>query len=354
MKKTLTNKRCFICSIVPNNLVKILRASQASNNFCNSLINNIEFNKILSIWPPTYKIDENINLNENIYYIINKGKNPISNIFYYFICNLQIAYKARLFEKIWYYNLCKTNLLSYIILKFFLYKKIYIILADHTPGKKFSLQYFIEWMIKNSTGIINLSARSMIKNKHQKTIAGIMPICKISNLITSTIKYKFLFSGTLSKVTGFEMALAVFKDLPNLELYITGLGTIPKEYEQYSNIHFLGMLDYNEYINILNSIDFCLNFRNPYLLENNNNFPSKVLEYFSNNKIVISTIDYPELKDFKYFKCTYNKNDILQTIHNIINMPKNDLQNYKDNRQALINNFSEKKWEENITYIEKF
>ena len=44
----------------------------------------------------------------------------------------------------------------------------------------------------------------------------------------------------------------------------------------------------------------CLNLRNPYLLENNNNFPSKILDYFSKGKIVLSTMQYSEIDGANY------------------------------------------------------
>ena len=37
----------------------------------------------------------------------------------------------------------------------------------------------------------------------------------------------FLFSGTLSPVTGYDMALKVFSKIPNAQLYISGNGEFP-------------------------------------------------------------------------------------------------------------------------------
>lgn len=39
-------------------------------------------------------------------------------------------------------------------------------------------------------------------------------------------------------------------------------------------------MKYEDYLCLLDSATICLNLRNPNLPENNNNFPSKVLDYF--------------------------------------------------------------------------
>lgn len=149
--------RCLICTIIPDDLIKPLKASQASNNFCRNLIEYIQFDKIYSIWPPSYKTNRKELPKENIDYIINKGKNILSSLFFYIICNIKLAFKAKNQTYIWYYNLCNSNLLSYIVLRFIFQKDIFIILADHTPGKKLSLQNYIEHLIRTSSGIISLS-----------------------------------------------------------------------------------------------------------------------------------------------------------------------------------------------------
>lgn len=347
------NIRCLICTIIPDKLIKQFNASQASNNFCNNLVEYVDFDCVYSLWPPSYKLNSDfIDDNNLIRHINNKGTNTLSTIYSYIVNSIFLACNAKSHSSIWFYNICNSNLLTYLILRYIFRKKIFIILADHTPGKKISIQHLIEYLLKSASGLISLSSRTQITNKNKINIAGILPSNKISSIIKAPTSKNFLFSGSLSSVTGFEMAIDVFSNIPNAQLYISGNGKFPSEYAKYENIHFLGMLDYQNYLELFSKIDICLNFRNPYLPENNNNFPSKVLEYFSKNKVVLSTIDYPELVDFKYIKVPFNKKDIINNINYILSN-NIDLKCYQDNRQALKNNFSEIKWQEAIINIEK-
>ena len=350
-------KRFLICSVVPKELVSYIHASQAANNFCYNLIDNIKFDEVHSIWPPSYQTKEYIK-DINIKYYINKSSNNKYKVFYKFIVNnILLAIRTHKATHIWFYNLCNVNVIAYLIIKYILRKKVYIILADHTPSKKkISIQHFFEYLINKSDGILKLSSRSDIyhKSMNEINLAGIIPNNKISNIVNPLNAIpKFLFSGTLSPITGFDMVLEVFKNIPEVDLYISGPGIMPLQYKDYNNIHFLGMLKYQDYIELFSKIDICLNFRNPNLPENNNNFPSKVLEYFSKNKVVMSTIDYPELADFKYIKVPFNKEDIINKVNYILSN-RIDLKYYQDNRQALKNNFSEIKWKEAINNIENY
>lgn len=90
-------------------------------------------------------------------------------------------------------------------------------------------------------------------------------------------------------------------------------------------------MKYEDYLCLLDSATICLNLRNPNLPENNNNFPSKVLDYFSKGKIVLSTISYPEIKGANYILSEYNEAAITKSIQDIINMDINELLKYSDN-----------------------
>ena len=348
-------KRAFICNIVPNNLVNQLNSPQAPNNFCFNLIENNCFDSVYSIVPNSYS-DVRIESDKAITYVLGrKRKTKIGVLLYNIICNVRCILLASKSDNIWFYNIVNANVLCFVILRYVFKKKVYVILLDHTPSdNKLSLQYFIPYFISNSYGVISLSSRSDINHTNMEYIAGIIPVEKIQkDAKDANDKLRFLFSGILGKHTGFDLAIEVFKQLPNCELYVTGFGELSSLVkENYENIHYLGYLSYDEYIQLYDKVDVCLSFRNPEFLENKNNFPSKILEYFSYNKIVISTINYPELKDFNFFSCKYDLESVKNTINRACNMEKKQLKIFSCNSKALENNFSEIKWIDAFTKIE--
>lgn len=353
-------KSYFVTNIIPKD-IQFKDYSQAANNFCWNLIDAKCFDYVYACLP--------INISEKLsypkmgnIYDIQCRIFPHLGLFRYihaFIENLYLVYKVGIHKKIWFYNITPYNIVAYLILKFLLRNKVFIILADFTPPThKISLGSLIKWAIYKSNGIISLSSRTDFTHKNISFLAGILPQYKIQNTIQRVHEKGeriFLFSGVLGNVTGLPMAIEVFKKIPEAKLYITGNGDstyLNAIIKEYPNIEYLGYLSYEKYLDVLNTVDFCLNFRNPTLPENRNNFPSKVLEFFSWNKIVLSTTDYPELKDFKYLKVAYQEEDIKCMIRNILSLPSSDFVIYQDNKAALRNNFSESAWHHAIRETE--
>lgn len=347
--------RAFICNIIPNHLVHHLHYPQAANNFCFNLINNNCFNNVYSIVPISY-YDERIKSDEKVRYFSKHGRVKYLGIIYSILFNIRCSFIAKNADTVWFYNIVKANILSYILLRYIFRKKVYVILLDYTPNNnRLSIQYYIPYFIKKSFGVISLSSRTEIIHRNMDYIAGIIPIHQISKEIYKPKdKLRFFFSGNLGKHTGFGLALDIFKDLSNFELYVTGFGELGDyKLNKYENIKYLGYLSFDEYIKLYKKIDICLSFRDPDFPENKNNFPSKILEYFSFNKIVISTIKYPELNGFNYFNCEFKKQSVIETIENIGAMKIETLEFYLDNSEALKNNFSEIKWREVFNRLEK-
>lgn len=226
-------------------------------------------------------------------------------------------------------------------------------MTDYTPAKsKLSIQNLIKYLIENSNGIISLSKRSLFKHKNCAYIPGIIPSNNIISEITNLHHpLRILFSGTLSEVTGFPLAIKVFSQLPDVSLYISGNGIKPDKINHFPNINFMGMLSMEDYYHLLSECDVCLNLRNPYLPENQNNFPSKLLEYLSQNKIVISTMEYPELKGLKYIHIPYNEQKMVTWFkQNISNTEL--LYQYTNNKENLKKLVSETTWINKINEIE--
>lgn len=105
----------------------------------------------------------------------------------------------------------------------------------------------------------------------------------------------YMYAGILEPVTGVEMLLKAFSriDNPAIRLKISGKGSMVKlvqeATEQDHRIIYLGCVPYEEYLSNLKQADVLVNPRNMNLPENENNFPSKIMEYLATGKPIIST-----------------------------------------------------------------
>lgn len=104
-----------------------------------------------------------------------------------------------------------------------------------------------------------------------------------------------LYSGLLSPVTGVDMLLQAFDRMKNENVYlhITGKGPMStlaeKAAEEDKRILLKGNLTYEKYIEELQAADIVVNPRNMSMAENQNNFPSKIMDYLASGKIIVST-----------------------------------------------------------------
>ena len=350
--------RCLITQQVPSSLILKFNISQAGVNFCNHLVDNEMFDKafaipILSVTP---SIKEESIKDKKYTYIQCRffSHKNIGKVLNAVLENILCAFVARKYKNIWFYNLNKQTVLLFIILRFILFKNVCVIVADFRPDKTFSINSFIQYLIRNCKGIITLSNRSVFKNIKSVCIPGIVPISKTQNNHTNLTEKSFLLSGVLKEATGISIAIDVFSKLSNITLYITGIveEKYLKRIEKYPNIKYYGYLDFEEYKKLISKIPFGLSLRDPNYAINQNNFPSKILEYFSLNKVVLSTIDYPEIGNFKYFKCRYNVDDISNMVKKINNLSDKDLKLYIDHSENLRKNLSENAWLDAFQLIE--
>ena len=148
------------------------------------------------------------------------------------------------------------------------------------------------------------------------------------------------------------MALKVFAQIPQAQLYISGNGSFPEQYRKYENIHFMGNMQYEDYLKLLDKSTICLNLRNPYLLENNNNFPSKILDYFSKGKIVLSTMQYPEIDGANYIYIPFEEQALIRSIKEILVIDNSELLKYSDNILFIRQNFSVESWKQTIQAVD--
>ena len=194
----------------------------------------------------------------------------------------------KIFKKITYivefedfYN--KSDYRYYINLPF---EKVNIILADMFIASSSGVKSYIENHTKKKC-LIHSGYRD-IDNKIKRIKYEKGSVC--STISTDTTK--IFYSGSLTKSRGILDLIKIFceKKSNTHELFITGDGPL-KEFviekdQQYSNIKYFGNLNEEEYKSLILKVDFCVNSQNPNI---NLNFPSKVTEYLSSGKVVLST-----------------------------------------------------------------
>jgi len=349
-------KRCFIISTCPDELLVEKGGSQAANNFCNALIKGSVFDMVYSI-VPVHEYDDRIESTSSIEYLTGNVCFPRFIRYFEMIWNnIRCVVKAKSYNHIWFYNLDIGNVICYIILKYIFRKKVYIILLDFTPGYLiFDIQHWLLKLLKRSDGIIFLSGRVEIHHQNAIYKAGCinLPHASHANDRNNCCK-KFLICGELDDFTGLPLVLDVFSELPECQLILTGrlANNYQEAISRYPNIRYLGYINFEDYKDLLVKSDVCLSLRNPSYEENNYNFPSKVLEFFAYDKIVISTIDYPELEGFQYIYCQYDKKSVIDVIRKLCKMSVDDLDFYRNNSAKLEEYFSADSWRKSMAQIE--
>ena len=167
-----------------------------------------------------------------------------------------------------------------------------------------------------------------------------------------------MLSGALKEnITMHSMILDAFAEMPELTLHISGVLIDHKEKmmeyaEKYPNIHFHGKMPFDDFKKMLSTIPFVLNTRRPSAPENLCNFPSKVIEAILYNRIIISTIHYPQLNGINYFEVASEKEAFKQDIRRIAALDDAQLMKYANQGDKAIARFNVSKWNEIMSQIE--
>ena len=190
-------------------------------------------------------------------------------------------------------------------------RKLYYIVADYYSNSLY-FQKLTNFLFSISSGCIVLN--NNIKSKLSAKVEVLAGIVETKDISTKPFNNKnnnnILFSGSLGKTTGFELALKMGKELNDYNLFISGK---PYEYtdiefqklldsHKSDNIYYLGLLNHTEYLELIKKCNIALSLRDPKDIQHDYNFPSKILEYMSNGMIVISTKNYDELDENLYFR----------------------------------------------------
>ena len=144
-------------------------------------------------------------------------------------------------------------------------------------------------------------------------------------------KLVYMYAGLLSTVTGVDILLKAIELCENndIEFWFSGKGDLEKQVvesaKRDSRVKYLGFLSEAEYFPTLEKVNVFINPRNMQLPQNQNNFPSKVLEYLATGRVVIST----KFSEYKYFTNNFTLYDGTQV------ELSNTIQNVYENYNAI-------------------
>lgn len=140
-------------------------------------------------------------------------------------------------------------------------------------------------------------------------------------------KLVYMYAGLLSTVTGVDILLKAIELSKNedIEFWFSGKGDLKDSVlaaeKRDHRIKYLGFMSEKEYFSTLEKTNVFINPRNMQLPQNQNNFPSKVLEYLATGRVVIST----KFSEYKYFTDNFTLYDgtQIELSDNIQNVYKN-------------------------------
>lgn len=112
------------------------------------------------------------------------------------------------------------------------------------------------------------------------------------------------------------------------------------------------MVSHAEYMQILHDTPFLLSTRNPEALENQCNFPSKIIEGLLHNRIILSTLHYAQINGIKYFKVGCDKESLKKSLCEIADMPSSLLLLYANQAGEVKERFNSDVWKEYFVKIE--
>ena len=186
-------------------------------------------------------------------------------------------------------------------------KKSVLILADYTPPveetnrfrKLYSYLMGKDFALYQKVILLSPGSRKYIKKGQEfEIVNGCIDMQKFSNICPARKKdcTYVVYTGVLSAVTGVDLLISAFDLIknPNYRLIICGQGNemnniIRQAAAKDRRIEYRGFLSTEEYINTIAESDILVNPRNMEYIQNQNNFPSKILEYLASGRKILST-----------------------------------------------------------------
>lgn len=348
--------RFFITHIVPRDKVLKYNLSVAACNFSHNLIEGGVFYRYYSVLPPF--VGGRVGKFEGLVYS-RLRYNGILRKFAPLVENIAIFKILSKGDSVWYYNCTTLNALLIVLLRLFKPSVLQnMIMLDYTPSDK-PVDRFLLWLSNHMHGMIKLADSPLFNVKNSVCLPGVVPADGVEYPKVEKVTKDFLISGALGdNISMLSMLLDAFSQMPELTLHITGKAPDEKKVEryasQYKNIIYHGMVEYDEYLRILHATPFLLSTRDPRYPENQCNFPSKVIEALLHNRIVISTIHYPQLDGIKYFEVASDLVSFKEDIQRISSLENSEIMLYANQSSEVKARYNASVWNECMTKIESY
>ena len=247
------------------------------------------------------------------------------------------------------YNTYSYNVLPLLFAKFIKKIKWVSLVTDPMNDKSNKINPFY----KLADAKVYLSYKLFQSENSLKKLhfdGGIKKTFDLNNSILQNGEKIILYTGAIALHTGIELLVDAFGLLKarNVRLIICGKGSneyLEKELVKNDHISFMGMVDESK-LEFLYSEAFL--FINPRLINkktNNSNFPSKLLEYLSYCKPVISTYTggiNPFYKEVIQFVYSDNPQELADKIDEVISWDNNQYIQNSENIRIFVE--KHKKW----------
>lgn len=349
-------KRVFITHILPREFELKYRLSVAAGNFSWNLINGGVFDLFYSIMPTyVHSCMDDVSMPELVYSPL-RVKGGVWSMIAILHENIKIFNKLPKDCSVWMYNMTSLTLPLFLLLKWFRpHTKRNVIILDYTPKNDW-LSRLCRWAFNHADGTIVLSPSPIFTVSNSACLPGVTPKNAVDAPVQTAINKEFLLSGVLNeRISMVSMVLEAFSRMPELTLHITGFlddDSIVEKYRSCPNIHYHGKLDYVDYLKVFHRASFQLSTRDPNSAENQCNFPSKVMEALLHNRIVLTTIHYPQLYGVNYIKIPSDVDGMVKSLLGIVEMPKEKLLKYANQSDIVRQNFSAEVWKNTMNKIE--
>lgn len=356
--------RIFWTCVLPESLISKYKLSFAASNFSFNLMSGSGFDRVYSMMPLYVggEMDQEAfedNRFELIYDKLRKRGGfwkKLAVLKEQWIIFRQIPRDTA----VWFYNLNTLNAFLFILLKLFKPSvQLNVIVLDFTPVMSgWGLNRIYLRFINMAHGRICLANSPLFKSYNSAILPGVIPANHEGIPPIKDPEKDFLLSGVLSEeIAQLSLVLKTFSQLPECDLYITGNKgdeNLLKEYsEKYSNIHWCGQLAFPRYMELLHKITFQLSTRDPKAPENQCNFPSKIIEALLHNRVVVSTIHYPQLNGIQYIEVESNAEAFLQGVQTILRMADDELLTYANQGELVSQLFDVHHWYKIMNDIER-